>query len=73
MPTYPFRILDNLHPSKSYALVLAEYVQRFHSRPPLTSADDAAIELMLVALLRGAPISELDLSPQGPTVAPKSA
>jgi len=55
--------------SKSYALVLAKYVQRFESQPPSILTNAAAAELMIVALRRGAPISEHDLLPVGPAEA----
>ena len=55
----------------AYALVLAEYLQRFHSRPPSILTNEAALALMRKALQRGSPISEIDLSPK-PTMARRS-
>jgi hypothetical protein len=42
--------------SKRYAIVLAEYVARFHQVPPSILSERGATELMLQALQRGEPI-----------------
>ena len=51
--------------SMPYTQVLAEYVKRFSDQPPTIVADEAALELMEVALRRGKPITAGDLRPGG--------
>jgi len=47
---------------QEYALVLAQYVARFHQVPPSILSESAAMELMLAALRQDEPIEPAGIS-----------